>query len=51
MIKQQLRRNAANSLRDFQSEDLDEFLGVVLQPSVQAGLIQYAAALKTKESD
>ena len=50
MAKRQLRRDAAAVLRSGgpRSEDLAEFMDLVLQPSVQASLIAYLQALKKK---
>lgn len=50
MAKRQLRRDAAAVLRSGgpRSEDLAEFMDLVLQPSVQASLISYLQSLKKK---
>lgn len=51
MAKQQVRQNAAAALKDFQSEDLDAFMAVIMQQSVQNGLKDYLSNLRKKEGD
>ena len=48
MAKQQVRRDAAAALRDFQNEDLDEFMSLITDPSVQMSLVAYLQSLKKK---
>lgn len=48
LSKKMARRDAANKLRELQSDDLDEFMGLVAQPSVQNALKDYLRALKDK---
>lgn len=48
-VKQQLRHEAADALREHMSEDLDAFVSLVEKPSVQQQLISHIDGLKNKD--